>query len=316
MVKAQLRLFSTLLFGVLISLQANLSYATEWDLLNPDKGKRALLEIGGKKRSYWMLDRTNSVVYNVSGPCELKVYTRMRLGKTKDEGIYSFLVYIDNERQSLIARASEYTKNAVNPKRKTERLTESRKIIFDVPPGNHEYRFELPEETKDVIYLRSLIPNHNNNPVSYIAYLPRSFPEEVRIVVKENEYIYYRCAKNNYIELEVIGPTQVKCISRLEFDFTMRGKKHYRIQVNENSKVVLTDYFNADISGVASYSDPSKTVLGKGDTFFIDVPEGRHRYRVTTPDQDISVIFRFYIPEKDLGNECTNNSTTHALIQW
>ncbi len=290
-------------------------FAGEWKLIKPVSGKKDVLEISGKKRSYWRLDKDNPLVVKAVGPGELKIYTRMELAQKKNEGVYSFITLIDGERQPLTARATEYTKSAENPKQENQRLGESRTILYDIPQGEHEYRFEVSEDSKDVIYARLLVSNQHEVEISYIAYLPRSFPKEVRITVKEREYIYYRSDINEYIELEVIGPTRIKCVSRLEFDHSMRGKKPYRVQVSQNSHIILTDFFNAEISGTASYSEKSDKVLGKGEIFHIDVPEGKHRYRISTPDPDISLIFRFYLPEKDLGNEDKDRSTVHALLE-
>ncbi len=289
-------------------------FASEWKLVKPVSGKKDVLEINGKKRSYWRLDKDNPLVVKTVGPGELKVYTRMELKQEQNEGIYGFITLIDGERQPLTARATEYSKSTNNPKQKNQRFGKSRKIFYDIPPGEHKFRFEVSEDSKDVIYARFLVSNQHEEEISYIAYLPRSFPEEVRITVKEREYIYYRSNISEYIELEVIGPTRVKCVSRLEFDHSMRGKKPYRVQVSQNSHVILTDFFNAEISGTATYSEKSDKVLGKGEIFFIDVPEGKHRYQISTPDPDISVIFRFYLPEKDLGNEDKDRSTVHALL--
>ena len=298
-------------FTVAIGTEA---FASEWKLIKPVGGKKDILEINGKKRSYWKLDKDNSLVVKTVGPGELKVYTRMELNQKQNEGVYSFITLIDGERQPLAARATEYSKSAKNPKQKNQRLGKSRTIFYDIPPGEHEYRFKVSEDSKDVIYARFLVSNQHEEEISYIAYLPRSFPEEVRITVKEREYIYYRSNRSEHIELEVIGPTRVKCVSRLEFDHSIRGIKPYRVQVSQNDQVILTDFFNAKISGTASYSEKSDKVLGKGEIFYIDVPEGKHRYRISTPDPDISVIFRFYLPEKDLGNEDKNRSTVDALL--
>ena len=315
MLKNQYRLVKlTVLTWCFLLVMTDGALADGWKLLQSVDGKRVMLKIKGKRRSYWKLDRDNPIAVRIKGETEIKVYTRMELKEKQKEGIYSFITYIDGKQQPLIARATQYSTSAKIPWRKDHRLGQSRVIYYNVPDGEHEYRFTVQGDSENVIYFRFLVPDQKTEDVSYVAYLPCSFPEEVRITVKEREYIYYRTNISKYIEIEVIGPTKVKCVSRLEFNHTMRGNKPYRVQVAENDKVVLTDFFNAVISGTANYSTKSDKVLGKGDIFFIDVPEGRHRYRISTPDPDISVIFRFYLPEKDLGNEDSSTSTAHVML--
>lgn len=297
-------LFSIVFVGCLTVLFAVKSFASDWKLLKPVKGKKVTLEVSGKKLSYWKLDHKNTVLVRITGPGELKIITRMELKDDRNEDIYSFITTIDGKKQPLIARATECSDYVLNPKSDKNRIGKNRTIIYVVADGEHEYRFSLKEDSKNIVYIRPLAANHVvKEDISYVAYLPRSFPEEVRITVKEREYIYYRSNSESAVELEIIGPTRVKCISRLEFNHSMRGNKPYRIQVLEDSKLILTDFFNAEVSGTAEYSQQANMVLGKGNTSFINVPSGMHRYMISTPDTDISVIFRFYIPERDLGNE-------------
>lgn len=302
-------LFSVSLSFIVIFLLSSLAIANDWELVKPAAGKKITLKIDGKTRNYWRIDRKEPVIINVTGPGQLKIITRMVLPNEKQEDVYSFVLYIDGKRQPLIARATQYSKSVSNAKFKDQRLGESRSVFYKVPAGDHEYKLTLSKDFKEKIYARPFVANGSEKKTNYIAYLPRFFPEEVRISVKEHEYIYYRTNKDKPIELEVIGPTKVKCISRLEYDDSMRGKQNYRIQVTEGDKVIQTDFFNSEISSIASYIDRSDMVIGKGEVFYIEVPEGKHKYSIFTPDPDTSIIFRFYLPEKDLGNIAAQGSS-------
>ncbi|MCF7809867.1 hypothetical protein K9N50_02640 [bacterium] len=295
-----------LLVSYLISSPA---YSAEWKLTKPESGKDISLLIKGKKRTYWKISKEDSVVMKVVGPCELRILTRMVLSGKKKEGVYSFETYIDGERQPLTARATQYTKSAINAKFNKQRLGQSRSIIYQVPNGEHEYKFILPDKAQQTVYARSFIRKEEIKKVNYIAYLPRAFPEEVRIIINEREYIYYRSSNDRPIELEVIGPAEVKCISRLEFDCTMHGSQNYRVQIAENDSILLTSFFKGEISSTAMYNGNTNMVVGKGDVIFFNVPDGKHKYYISTPDQNRSVLFRFYLPETDLGNTFSNGTS-------
>ena len=296
----------------------NGAFATDWKLLKPSKGKKVSLNISGKKRTYWKMDKSNQIVVNITGPSELKMITRMVLPGDEKEGVYSFITHLNDEKLPLTARATQYSMSTKYPKISDQRIGQSRTIILNIAPGENKYTFSLPEDTQNVVYARFLAPDIKpKENISYIAFLPRSFSDEVKITVKEHEYIYYRSNAEKPVEIEVIGPSKIKCISRLEIDYKMRGNKPYRIQVVEGDSIVLTDFFTAEISATAEYLEKSEKVIGKGEVLYIDVPEGVHRYSVSTPDPDQNVIFRFYIPEKDLGNDKNLEQTTRAgLVRW
>ncbi|NQU04537.1 MAG: hypothetical protein HQ568_00480 [Calditrichaeota bacterium] len=292
-----------LLFILLLSyLVSTPAIAKDWKLIKPVEGKKISLLIKDKQRSYWKISSEDTLIIKTVGPGELKISTRMVLSSKKKEGVYSFKTYLDGKRQPLTARATEYTKSAVNAKFSKQRLGQSRSIIYQVAEGEHEYKFMLPKDSKKKVYVRPFILTDEKDKTNYIAYLPRSFPEEVRIIVNEREYIYYRSSSDKPIELEVIGPTEVKCVSRLEFDVTMHGNQNYRLQIAEKDSIILTSFFKGEISSTASYIGNSNMVIGKGAVVFFSVPEGKHKYHISTPDQNTSVLFRFYLPEKDLGN--------------
>ncbi len=297
------------IFGVCLIFQMfTLDLFADWKLGKPESGKKISLEIDGKNRTYWKLSSKQATKIIVNGPGELKVITRLQLAKGELEGIYSFISWRDGKDRELIARATSVSKISFNPENTGLAIGESRTILYDIPPGKHAFKFKVPENQKEKVYVRFLLNDRSNEDETYIAYLPRKFPQEVKVVIKEKEYIYYRSNSNTSIELEVIGPTTIKCISRLEFNHTMHGEKPYRVQVKEGHKPILTTPHTATISGTASLTDRTDTVLSKGSILFIDVPKGKHTYRISTPDHGLDVLFRFYLPQSDLGNRLDNDN--------
>lgn len=288
--------------------------ATKWNLVKPSSGKHLKLNIAGQERSYWELQLEKPLTIEVEGPVELKVYTRSALPKKQSDVLYGFVSVIDDGKRYFIGRGSSYEKGISNPKKSSQRIAESRSVILDVPAGTHKYEFTLPEQAQAPVYARFLIPDGKDVNPSYIAYLPRKYLQEVQLEIKERQYIYYRADSENAVELEVIGPTRIRGLARLEFDHSIRGDKHFRIQVRENKKVISTNPMIAKVSGTATYTVTTDKVTARGENFYIDVPEGKHVYEVLTPDPGISILFRFYLPQKDLGNEYENENGENANL--
>ncbi len=293
-----------LLFSIVFLFSNVSAFTGGWKLIPPETGRKVKLKVNKKTRTYWRLEHNQAVKILVNGPSRIKVYSRAVIPAKKKETLYGFEVQLDDGKPCLVGRGTAYKKTVKNIKHPKLRIGESRSVYLKVPEGKHEYTFTLPKMVEEPVFVRFYVENHAvAEKPSWIAYLPRTSLEEVRISVKEREYIYYRAAKGKYIELDIIGPTRVRGIARLEFDASIRGEKAFRVQVSEDDKVLMTAPLTAKISGTASYTTPSDKVLGKGETFYIDVPAGHHHLKVTIPDPGISVLFRFYLPQKDLSNE-------------
>ncbi|MDP8228545.1 MAG: hypothetical protein P9M15_03735 [Candidatus Electryoneaceae bacterium] len=294
---------------VIAPFRMALADSNEWQFVKPYKGKKVTLDIGENQRSYWQLDKKKSVSIKVIGPAELKVITRAVIPEGDSEVVFGFVIIRDGEVRNLIGRATSIARSVTRTSRSDEQIGESRVVIFNVPEGEHQYSLRLPKKTDVGVYVRLFTLQEAPPEVPYIAYLPRTFPEETSIAVREREYIYYRVQEGQSVEIEVIGPTRIKGISRLEFDHSMRGDKPYRIQIKERNRIISTKPFTGAISGTASYIETTDKLVGKGDTFYINVPAGRHRYEVTTPDNGMAVLLRFYLPQCDLGNEPSASRT-------
>lgn len=297
--KVQLVVFAVALSAI---LTANQVYGEQWENVKPSSGVKADLKINGKTRTYWKLEKKKATEIKLVGPAKLKVISRASIPKGKKEVVYGFISKENGTDRNLIGRGTSLAKNVSNPKEQAEKIGESRTIIYSVPDGEHSYTFALPEDQVSDVYLRFFVTAVQSENIPYIAYLPQSYPKEARITVNEREYIYYRVNKDQRVELDLIGPTQIKGISRLEYDNTMHGEKAYRVQVLNDNKIVVTEPFMSAISATASFVETVDRKVGKGDVFYINVPKGRHKYYVTTPDQGAVVYLRFYIPQNDLGN--------------
>jgi len=281
------------------ALFAGDAFAVKWKAVDATTGEKVNLTVNGKTSRYYQLASQKNVTLKVTGPTTVKLITRTTVRDKSTFNNYSIVSQIDTKKKKTIGRASSYTKDVVNPKSQ-DLIAKSRDITYKVPSGEHVMTFAVPKSAKYSVFVRLSIPDTVKKVENYIAYLPNKFKEEVRITVNESEYIYYRVNSENSIELDVIGPTTLKCLSRLEFDHTIRGDKPYRIQIKENGKVVRTKPHQAKVSASALYQTKGDKVIGRGDNLLFKVPAGKHTYQLSTPDTGISVLLRLYLPEGDL----------------
>jgi hypothetical protein len=281
--------------------------SSKWKEVAPQNSPAVSIESKKGAQSYYFFDTKTILKVSVTGPGTLRVITRKVLAALKKESIYGFAVTRDGADRTLESATTKRSFANVAGDSKI-RIGLPQGVNLDVPAGAHEYQFSLPADAKRGCYARfefsdAKLRKPSGKAISYIAFLPRRFSEEVKIVIKEQEYTYYRASSDKPVELEVIGPTKIKGVARLEFNHTMRGDKPYRIQITEDDKVIQTSPFTGKISASATYSKTSDKVLGRGDAFYINVPDGKHHYQITTPDNGNDVLLHFYLPQKDLGNE-------------
>ncbi len=294
----------------------NILQAKTWTSISPQNGSKLIttLKVKDKPLSYWRLDKSTPTLVKITGPTKLKIVTRAVLPEKKNSVTYSILVERDGNKKYKLSRSTKLTKSTTNPQKTSERIGESRSIEFKVPSGEHTYAIFIPKSEKNIVYGRFLVQNGKKEEVNYIDFKPVGALDKVSIVVKEQEYLYHRAQSGRPVELEVIGPTRIKSIVRLEFDHTMRGDKTFRIQVKENDNIIQTIPFTGKISATATYKEKTDKLLSRGYTFYIDVPAGKHRYKIDTPDPGISVLLRFYLPHKSLGNELEKEKTGRANL--
>lgn len=306
------RAFLTLIAFLLIFGNFSDVFASGWDVVKPTVGKQVKLQISEKTRRYYELSQTDTTFVEVEGPTTLNILTRAVLYGKKRDVLYGMIVYRDGGDRSFIGRGSSVANAVSTLKKSDQRIAESRSVHFKVPAGKHVYSIILPKEVDKPVYARFLVPEVKKTESNYIAFLPRTFSEEVRLDIREQEYIYYRATSDSPVELDVIGTTRIRGVARLEFDHSIRGDQPYRIQISENNSIISTIPITAKISGTASYVDPGTKVPSRGENFYINVPSGVHKYKISIPDPGISVLFRFYIPQKDLKNSVTPKNTSHT----
>ena len=82
----------------------------------------------------------------------------------------------------------------------------------------------------------------------------------------------------------------------------------------EDKMVLSTQPIMATVSATAKYLNPSDKIPARGENFYIDVPSGKHLLEIFTPDTGISILLRFYIPQKDLENETSSGLNGRAGI--
>jgi len=267
--------------------------------------KKITTIVSGKTRSYYALSTVEPSVVTVQGPGTLKVNTRgqFRPGET-DVIKYALLYTIDGgEQKTKTVTGIERAKSAVYEDGTLGVPGELNTFEIELNRGSHSIEFKL----KDISYnvaARYIFTPSKPKKQEWMAFSPLLPSEPVDLITKETTTAYYRFSMSKPLKVDIIGPTELRVLSRTENHYKMKGRINYRLQVRENSKVINTYQLYSEVSDVAVYKDVKDLIPGTASEFVIMVPDGKHVYEILPLDQDKSTLLgRLLIPVKDVKLE-------------
>lgn len=276
-----------------------------WQRVIPQEfDKKVTLRISEKNRIYFALQKDAQIQVRISGPTRLRVISRVQIPSSKDEYRYSYFVRKNEGKWIKYSQRAEVSTHTKLVGKSSAQISESKERIFKVPEGTHTYTFRLPKNSSRREFLRFHQREGDfGTPTDVVAMTPQIASESVDLIVREKVTTYYRLQKGNDVLLRLIGPATLKVLARLEFDPNMRGRQNFRVQVFENDLIKGTYSLTSEKSDVCQYKEMSSLVPSKGETFYVDIPQGEHEYRFVRPENHRSVLIKFLLPKKDLDGE-------------
>lgn len=261
--------------------------------------------VSGKVRNYYLLESDSKIEIQVKGPSRLMILSRGVTDNSEENVKYTFLALRKKSRRALrISHEARITDKIVFSGDTEGHITYSRKKFIDVPKGEQTYTFYLPKGAANKVLLRFAVETNaftTGTPV--VEMTPAHFTAQVDLVTREESTTYYRIGTGFSTTVELVGPATLKVLSRIEFDANMSGKQKWRVRVLEDGKVKGTYSLAASKSVVTAYKEPSSLVASQAEVFYVEIPEGPHRYEFTLPENHRTGLLRFLLPEKQLNPE-------------
>lgn len=259
----------------------------------------------GKNRSYYALSNVDVSVINVQGPGILKVHTRGQFRPGDPDQVKYTVVYsIDGGVQKSIPVSDAVrSKNATYADGTLGLPGELKTFEIELTRGSHTVEFKLQDITRNVA-ARYVFTPAKLKKQEWLAFSPMLPSEPVDLVSRESATAYYRFSMAKPLRIEIIGPTELRVLTRTENHFQMKGRINYRVQVKENGNVINTYQLYSKTSDVAVYKDVKDLIPGTACEFVIYVPDGVHHYEILPLDKDKPTLLgRLLIPKKDIKLE-------------
>jgi len=264
--------------------------------------KKVAIVISGKTKSYYSLSAVDPSVITVQGPGTLKVNTRGQF-KPGDGDLMKYVIgyTIDGGQQiSLAASGVGRSKEAIYPDGTLGVPGQLKSFEIELLRGNHTIEFKLKDNVVNVAARYSFKPAKIKKQ-EWLAFSPMQPSEPVDLISKETATSYYRFSMEKPLKIEIIGPTELRVLTRTENQYQMKGTINYRVQVKENSIVLNTCQLHSKPSEVAVYKDVKDMIPGTACEFVIYVPKGKHIYELLPLDKDKgSLLGRLLLPKKDI----------------
>ena len=259
--------------------------------------------VSGKSYKYYPLSVDESSVLTTRGPGKLKVITRGHFSSSTEKRLSYNVYYRINGAEKIKV---EFNNVKPDDNSSLEDLSigfpsVGENIIIELSRGEHT--IELWSGSKNLkISTRTLFTPTKEKKIDWVSLSPMYPNEPVSLVTNEDVVSYYRYSSAKPLKVRITGPTLLRVLNRVEFDYKMKGKLNYRVEVKEDKKVRNTYMLCTDRSDVTRYKKDGKRTPGKAKEIVISVPSGTHTYEIITLDK-CSVLGRILFPKKDIKLE-------------
>lgn len=293
------RLISLLILSGLLASPTLAARAKHVDLKPRDAGGEIAVVSLGKTRTYYALSSRRPAAVEVKGPGDLRILTRARFGpKSKDELDYRIRYRTDGgEEQTLDAEGVGRSEEAKYKDASLGKPGDSKDFVVKIGRGYHTIELILSDSLPRVS-ARFLYAPRKQKKTRWVAMTPIAPIEPVDLYAGEETAHYYRFSSTKPLKIDIIGPTELRVLTRVENSFNMKGRANYRIQVKQNGQVLQSFQLSSKRSETTTYRNNSKLVPGKAREIVFKVPKGRQQYEIVSLEKG-TLLGQVMFPQKD-----------------
>lgn len=277
---------------------------TTWSRLRPAGESESLcLRVSDKEIVYSVLGVDDPLPLVVKGPLRIRIISRFVFsGEEGGDVDYRLRYTIDGEegRARLVhSRALEGLQTCDGGNSAVAAL---RKTYISIPAGSHELAIYAETEASGRVVAR-FFRERGKKKVRWGNFAPEDYESVYSLQYGGGKVTtYYHFTADRPLRVDVAGPTTLQIYTRLDFTYSMRGKRPYRLQVLIDGKPVGPPrVFYTVKQGSVSYRERSDILPGVRKTLSVEVPRGKHRVELRCIEPDgCGVAAKVRIPVSDL----------------
>ncbi|KPJ52102.1 hypothetical protein AMJ39_08630 [candidate division TA06 bacterium DG_24] len=253
----------------------------EWREVFPAEGEKVDVVIDEARRAYALLAPGKNAQVDVEGPARLRVRTRLLLGNNRKE-TYRYSVAVngdDGVGERVFPLRCEVSRKANLVGTGGPRIGQAESFAFEVPAGQHRYRFSAQDPPGAKIAVR-FYRRPQPQELTWETIVPVNHAGECDLVPRTRLTRYYALPQNETLRLRVGGPARLRIWSRLSFNESMMGDVPYSIQIVRDGTEAQVIALIGRKSTKSIYVERTDLIPAKAEILEFDVPEGSHEYRL------------------------------------
>ena len=261
-------------------------------VIKPQEGKkfRDILVVSGNRSSYYTLD-AQELVYSVKGPQRIKIYSRAVLSSKRSKSQpYGFEIQLNGDNPLKVSHKQKYSKGVKSPQHPNHYFSRAAIDYINVPAGVNQVTIR-PKKRSGPVVVRVLedkkAPRGKKKRVDAL-----SEEEPIKLISKGKRLSYYALSKDHPLFVTLEGPVNLEITSRLGFSAQMGREEDYRIQVQDNGKVVGTYYFSTERSEITTVDGQNEIVPGSWRSCDVKLGKGMHEIKLRLMDKDRQVFVK------------------------
>jgi len=258
------------------------------------------INLSGKKLKYYSLSADVKTILSVRGPGKLKIITREHI-KAKNKKPQNYFLYYrinGSEKIKVEFNSIEVDERAYFDDGSLGIPSVGENIFIEISRGENTVEVWSGSENP-MICIRSLFTEIKEKKIDWVRLSPMYPNEPVSLVTNEEVLSYFRYSSGKSLKIKITGPTVLRVLNRVEFNYKMKGKINYRIEVKEDKKLKNTYMLCSDRSDVTRYKNDGKKIPGKANEIVINVPSGTHKFELV-PLDNYTVLAKILFPQKDI----------------
>ena len=261
------------LLCVLLSAQSFFAIGQSTKEQVPDKFVGTVILAAKKSYVHYTLSQKQVTELTITGPGELTVYTRVRIGTDEQSSGSFHLKYIlDGSTVSIKVIGGLKPSTKTSFKSKLEGVpTQAAKTVIRIPPGKHVLAF-YKAKTSQPIHSRFLFKLFNKPAWKDIK--PSSDLEKVGLTYSggKTSRNYYRITSKEAFHFSINDTARLRILVRDEFTYKMLSENYLRLEVTEEGKEPKTYKFLTKRAKNVNYSSISKLVPSYLKSMYLDLP--------------------------------------------
>lgn len=255
-------------------------------VIKPQDGKklRDILVVSGNRSSYYTVNK-KELVYDVKGPQRIKIYSRAVLSSKRSKSQpYGFEVQLNGEDPLKVNHKQKISRGVKSPQHPNHYFSRAAIDYINVPAGVNKVIIR-PKKGSVPVMVRVLedkkAPKGKKKRVEAL-----SAEEPIKLVSKGKSLSYYALSKDHPLFVTMEGPVNLEITSRLGFGPQMGREESYRIQVQDNGKIVGTYYFLTERSEITTVDGHKEIVPGSWRSCDVKLGKGMHEIKLRLMDKD------------------------------